>query len=99
MTKAILLLAFVLLFSAFTPALGDSCLSFPEDLKRIEEYAFYLDTSLYGELDIPSFITYVGAHAFDGCTGITTVRIYGTTEIDPTAFEHTNAVVMQADMA
>lgn len=60
-----------LLFVA--PAYADATL--PEGLLVIEEQAFLNDTALTGELIIPEGVTEIGAQAFKGCTGITSVVI------------------------
>ena len=49
--------------------------SLPGELLIIGEQAFLNDTSLTGKLIIPEGVTEIGAEAFKGCTGITSVVI------------------------
>ena len=84
------LLAAMLSLCLFHPsALADSPI-FPADLTEIADYAFYQDTSLTGSLVIPATVRHIGAHAFDGCTGLTYRSLPDGITVDPTAFDNTN---------
>ena len=82
-----ILLAAMLSLCLFHPsALADSPI-FPADLTEIADYAFYQDTSLTGSLVIPATVRHIGAHAFDGCTGLTYLSLPDGITVDPTAFD------------
>ena len=71
-SSIIAIACFVLILTASSLA-SASVLDLPQGLKRIEEEAFYKDTSL-DEVYIPEGVTYIGPRAFSG-TGLTYVTL------------------------
>nr|MCR4891416.1 InlB B-repeat-containing protein [Lachnospiraceae bacterium] len=60
----------------------------------IAAYAYYMCTGLTGTVEIPSTVTHIGSHAFDGVGTITDLRIHeetGFTNIHSDAFTDSSA--------
>ena len=74
--KKLPLLLVLLSLLLILPAQADVTL--PDDLTRIEAQAFLNDKSLTGALIIPEGVTEIGAQAFKGCTGLTSVTLPST---------------------
>ncbi|MBQ2954485.1 MAG: leucine-rich repeat protein [Clostridia bacterium] len=76
MKKLSLVLVLLVLAMFAIPAQADVTL--PDNLTVIEAQAFMNDKSLTGALIIPEGVTEIGAQAFKGCTGLTSVTFPST---------------------
>lgn len=63
----------------------------------IGDYAFYYMEMSLNSVQLPNSITYIGAHAFERCTALSTINIpYGVTAIRDGAFA--DCLVLQTDI-
>ena len=69
------LMTLMLLLLAFPLCAAMAEVTLPADLTVIEAEAFLNDTLLLGDLSIPEGVTEIGASAFEGCTGLTSLTL------------------------
>ncbi|MBQ3155739.1 MAG: leucine-rich repeat protein [Clostridia bacterium] len=97
MKKIKFLLLLVLMSMTMASNAKADMATLPDGVKTIEDYAFYQCANLFGEFVIPDSVTMIGAHAFDGCSGLTMIILPDDDIIvDDTAFLNTSAEIVHS---